>query len=510
MSGLGRTYSVSLEGVRGRIVEVEADIGASLPAFILLGLPDTSLVESKERIRSAARNSRHPLPARKLTVNLLPAGVPKRGPGFDLAIVLAALQADGRVVDTGKTVFLGELSLDGRLRPMRGILPAVLAAVQQGHSTIVCPRANHREATLVPGATVLSYDTLEQVLFDLGSPAAAWTPLSELPAPAQPAAAEHRDFSEIIGQPEACRAGIIAAAGGHHLALVGPSGVGKTMLAERLPGILPPLEFSDALEVSALHSSSGVGFREEQFTVPPFEAPHHSTTSIALVGGGGADLRPGAASRAHRGVLFLDEACEFPRRCLDVLRQPLESGVIRLHRARGSVEYPAAFQLVLATNPCPCGNSGSLALDCRCTSVQRRRYFSRLSGPLLDRVDLRVRMRSVGTQLLAGGDPAPTTAEAAACVAAARQAARERLQDLGCTVNAAVPGDVLRGQLRLPGEATAGLDDLLGRGLVSVRGYDRTLRVAWTLADLDGADQPTRDHVAEATLFRDAEGGCFV
>lgn len=506
MNGQGRAFSVAIEGVVGRMVEVEADIGASLPGFVLLGLPDASLLEAKERIRAAVRHAGHPLPARKITVNLLPAGMPKRGPGFDLAIVAATLQAQGEIRPSGKTVFLGELTLDGRLRPIGGVLPAVLAAVKAGHRAIICPRANHAEAALVPGAEVASFDSLDQVLAVFGSDRVRPEPVSPRPAPAAvSSAADAPDFAEVLGQPEACRAALVAAAGGHHLLLAGPPGVGKTMIAERLPGILPELSPQEALEVSAVHSASGLGFREGLLRTPPFERPHHTATAAALLGGGAGWVRPGAASRAHRGVLFLDEACEFQRNVIDALRQPLESGVIRVDRARFSVELPAAFQLVLATNPCPCGMKGAEGRTCTCTSLMRRRYLGRLSGPVLDRIDVRVALRPPES-LLDGPGAAMTSAEARAQVAVARERAQARLRELGHGANALVSGRDLRGPLRLPSEATEVLDRALASGLVSPRGYDRILRVAWTIADLDGTGQPGAEQVAEAGLLREAEG----
>jgi magnesium chelatase family protein len=503
---MGTAYSVSVEGVSGRMVEVEADIGQSLPAFVLLGLPDSSLMEARERIRAAAKNSGHPLPARKLTVNLLPAGMPKRGPGFDLAIVVAAIQADARILASGRTVFLGELALDGRLRPVTGILPAVIAAVDAGFTDIVCPRANHHEASLVPGARVRSFDTLRQVLAEFGSCEAEPEPLSELSSPAELFDDMPLDFSDVAAQPEACEAAVIAAAGGHHMLLVGPPGSGKTMIADRMPTILPPLTQSEALEVAAIHSASGLSSVPRMSSRPPVEKPHHTSTPTAILGGGTATIRPGAASRAHRGILFMDEACEFDRRCLDGLRQPLESGQIHVQRARAVAALPARFQLIMACNPCPCGLDGTLFADCRCTALQRRRYFSRLSGPILDRVDVRVRLRSVGRELLMDGSSAPTSAESARRVAAARERAKERLQPHGVLLNADAPGELLRGILRLPSASTRVADEALARGRLSARGYDRVLRLAWTLADLEGEGYPSEDHVVRAALLREAEG----
>jgi magnesium chelatase family protein len=496
-----RVLCVGLLGIAGHVVEVEADLSSGLPAVLLTGLPDTALYEARDRVRAAVVNSGETWPNRRMTVNLLPAALPKHGSSFDLAIATAMLASAGELplAPLEGVVLLGELGLDGTVRPVRGVLPMVAAAVRAGFTRVVVPLGNAREATVVPGLTVRAVDSLRGLInFVRGT-----APLLDPPPPGPPVAQAGPDLADVAGQ-ELGRYGLeVAAAGGHHLALYGPPGAGKTMLAERLPSILPELDDEAALEVTALHSIAGMLPPSGRLIRrPPFQAPHHTASSAALVGGGTGLAQPGALSLAHRGVLFLDEAPEIARATLQALRQPLESGRIVLARARGTTEFPAQVQLVIAANPCPCASSAG-DQHCTCAPTARRRYLSRLSGPLLDRIDIRVTLRPLSAaQLITASEPATPSAEVAARVARARSAAASRWGRL----NAAVPGpDLRRTPWRLPASDTAGLHTAVDRGILSARGFDRVLRLAWTIADLDGRDRPGRGEVGEALQLRMGE-----
>jgi magnesium chelatase family protein len=500
---LARTYSVALVGVRGHMIEVEADIASGLPATILVGLPDTALREARDRIRAAIVNSGQTWPNSKITVGLSPAALPKRGSGFDLAIAVAILAAAEAVpVDAlaGK-MFLAELGLDGRLRPVPGVLPAVVAA-EAGVDTVVVAAQNVAEAALVPGVQVIGASNLMEVIVWLrGGPPPTLPPIPEPPSGPAPALAmaKRLDLAEVLGQAEARLAVEICAAGGHNLSLLGPPGAGKTMLAERLPTILPPLEVAAAIEVTSIHSvagrlTPGSGLK----TVPPFCAPHHTSSMAAIVGGGsGGVIHPGAASLAHRGILFLDEAPEFNRDVLDALRQPLESGEVVIARAGTQAVFPARFTLVLAANPCPCAKTaGPGKTGCSCSPAARRRYLARISGPLLDRVDVKVRLQPVSRRdMLYDRKFAEPSAVVAERVAAARERCAARLAGTPWRVNAEVPGSALRRAFPPKPGALTSLDRAMELGQVSARGADKIVRVAWSLADLDGKDQPGPDQI---------------
>ncbi|MUL45011.1 YifB family Mg chelatase-like AAA ATPase [Mycobacterium sp. CBMA293] len=497
---LGRAYSVAIRGLDGVMVEIEADITSGLPGVHLVGLADAALQESRDRVRAAITNCGNSWPMSRLTLGLSPATLPKGGSMYDLAIAASVLSAHLKMHwdRLEKTVLVGELALDGRVRPVKGVLPAVMAAKREGWPSVVVPVENLAEASLVDGIEVWGVRTLGQLQAWLNGRAA----LDERVAPAAPATDDTVDLADVVGQTQARWAVEVAAAGAHHLMLTGPPGIGKTMLAQRLPGLLPDLTDDEALEVTAIHSVVGLLTGDTPLiTRPPFVAPHHTASVSALVGGGSGMARPGAISRSHRGVLFLDECAEIGVSVLEALRTPLEEGRIRLARRDGVACYPARFQLVLAANPCPCAPPNPR--DCVCPSADRRRYLGKLSGPLMDRVDLRVAMHPV----LAGafGDHgAESSSDVRARVAAARAAAAERWQVVGVRTNAEVPGPVLRRAFRPSREAMAPLRTYLDSGRLSIRGVDRTLRVAWSLADLAGRTSPNLDDVSTALSFREA------
>jgi magnesium chelatase family protein len=525
--GFARTCSVALVGVEGVVVEVQADLEPGVAAFTLVGLPDKSLTESRDRVRAAVVNSGAEWPQKKLTVGLSPASVPKAGSGFDLAVACAVLGAaeriDPRVL--ADIVMIGELGLDGRVRPVRGVLPAVLAAADAGYEQVVVPECAAAEASLVPGVSVLGIRSLRQLIAVLtDEPVPDEEPdqqgrpdplLAGLRMPGTGAAtgmhdvgaAPHdhgHDLADVVGQISARTALEVAAAGGHHLFLEGPPGAGKTMLAERLPAVLPRLGRQESLEVTAVHSVAGLlPPGKPLIDVAPYCAPHHSATMQALVGGGQGVARPGAVSLAHRGVLFLDETPEFSSRALDALRQPLEAGHVVIARSAGVVRFPAKFLMVLAANPCPCGRFSRTDTLCECPPSAIRRYQARLSGPLLDRVDLRVEVDAVTRgELTARGARGESTATVAARVRAARERATARLAGTPWRTNGEVPGRELRSRWRAGPGAMDEAERNLERGVLTARGLDRVLRVAWTVADLAGHDRPDAGDVALALQLR--------
>ncbi|WP_197380917.1 YifB family Mg chelatase-like AAA ATPase [Mycolicibacterium mengxianglii] len=495
---LGRAFSVAVRGLAGETVEIEADINAGLPGVHLVGLPDAALQESRDRVRSAITNSGGKWPMARLTLALSPATLPKMGSVYDVALAAAVMSAESSTAwhRLEKSVLLGELALDGRVRPVRGVLPALLAAQRDGWKSAVVPMGNLPEASLVDGIEVFGLGSLTQ--FKAWLDGAAQLPGRVAVAASVPETAV--DLADVVGQAQARFAVEVAAAGAHHLMLTGPPGVGKTMLAQRLPGLLPALTESEALEVTAIHSVAGVLSESTPLiTRPPFVAPHHTSSVASLVGGGSGLARPGAISRAHRGVLFLDECAEIGVSVLEALRTPLEDGEIRLARRDGVAHYPARFQLVLAANPCPCAPTDPR--ECICAPAAKRRYLGKLSGPLMDRVDLRVELQPVRTTAFSTEDSEPTAAVRAR-VAAARDAATARWKRHGISTNAEVSGALLRRRYRPAASAMAPLRTALDRGVLSIRGVDRSLRVAWTLADLAGRTIPDLDDVATALSFR--------
>jgi len=498
---LASITAATLLGVTGHPVRVEVHVGSGLPSFAIVGLPDTACREARDRVRAAVLSSDLTWPMQRITVNLAPSSLPKLGTGLDLAVAVGVLVATEVVpLDAVRgCAFLGELGLDGSVRPVRGTVPLVAGVRHEVGRVVVAPAAA-AEAAVVGGLEVRCAGSLAEVVAALRG-AAPWPE----PPPTPPAVPEPRpDLADVRGQPLGRRAVELAAAGGHHLLLTGPPGAGKTLLATRLPGLLPDLDDDAALEITQIHSAAGLTATRGLLRRPPFRAPHHTASAVALIGGGTSAMRPGEVSCAHRGVLFCDELGEFPPSVLDALRQPLEEGVVRVSRARASVAYPARFQLVAATNPCPCGPAPG---GCRCSEGSRARYVRRLSGPLLDRLDLRVEVDRPEPGDLLGGEPGEPSAVVARRVVAARARAAGR----GVRANAELPDADLARLAPLDRSARRLLEALVRGGHLSGRGVARLRRVALTAADLDGLEAPLdEERIALALAFRVSDGHAAV
>ena len=501
---LAKVISYALSGLDGFDVAVEVDVNAGLPAYEVVGLADTAVKESRERVRAAIKNSLFDYPIKKITVNLAPADSKKEGSLYDLPIAVGVLAATEQIPAHSYKPFVivGELSLDGGLRHIKGLMPILLSAMQNGYTKFIVPEENAKEASYISGIDVYAFSKLKEVVEFLSGEKEVM-PVPTRTFSAQQAENKYNvDFSEVKGQQFARRAMEIAVAGGHNILLIGPPGAGKTLMAKCVPTIMPDMTFEEAVEVTKIHSVAGIlDAGKGIVTARPFRTPHHTVTVPALMGGG-AKAKPGEVSLAHNGVLFLDEMPEYQRQTLESLRQPLEDGTVTVSRAKQSLDYPAKFMLVASMNPCPCGNYGSKTQQCRCTAAEIRRYVSRLSGPLLDRIDLQVEVDGISYEELRFAPPSENSATIKERVEKARAVQRERYKGSGVHTNAQMTNAQMKKHCALSPECERILEAAFRKLNMTARASTRVLKVARTIADLDGSADIQSRHITEAVQYR--------
>lgn len=501
---LAKVKSFALNGIDGYGVDVEVDINSGLPSVDMVGLPSAATKESKERIRSAIKNSGYLYPVKRITVNLAPADTKKEGPSFDLPIAIAILAASEQIQNKNYKdyVFLGELSLDGKLRTVCGVMPVLISALQSGYKKFILPRDNAKEASFIEGIEVYAVDSLSCAIDFLNGKLTLEKVAQNSYDSARQAIKYEVDFADIKGQSAAKRALEIAVCGGHNVIMIGPPGAGKTMLARCVPTIMPDMTFSEAIEVTKIHSIAGVLDETTGIiTVRPFRTPHHTGTVPSLIGGG-SKAKPGEVSLAHNGVLFLDEMPEYSRHTLETLRQPLEDKVVTVARVARTIDYPANFMLIASMNPCPCGNYGSKTAECRCTASQIHNYLSKLSGPLMDRIDIQIEVDSISYDEFSD----KTSAESSACIKErtnnARKIQQNRFVGTNATCNAQMTNSQLKKFCTLDDTCEQLLEKAFKKLNLSARASTRILKVARTIADLDGSQEIAPRHLAEAIQYR--------